>query len=226
MHQANIILASKDDFEAQAAHFIVSAIHRATQNHGHCTLGLSGGSTPMPVYRLIREEKKVDWAKLMIFLVDERFVTPDDPRSNQRMIRQTLLADHPLSEEQIFLPDTSLPLYDCVAAYNRAVRELRPSLVVLGMGDDGHIASLFPPLPPSAHGPSAVIHTTTGRFDVHDRISVTLPVLQSAEKRLFLLSGEAKYALLQTMVSAPKDIDRFPAHALLDENTTWIVRTS
>ena len=91
------------------------------------------------------------------------------------------------------------------------------------MGPDGHIASLFPPLEPSAFGPAKVIHTTTEKFAVRDRISVTLPFLEFAAKRVFLITGADKRALLSKMQEENQDASLFPATALMDERTTWVV---
>ncbi len=225
MHQSNIVLTVGDDFEMEAARFVVHAIRSAIILHGHCTVGLSGGNTPIPLYRLLRNEKEIDWSRVIVFLIDERYVPPDHPDSNQRMIRETLLQSLPIPEEHITFPDTTLPLDECVRQYAQAVQDLKPSLLVLGMGDDGHIASLFPPLPREATGSSTVIATRTDRFPVHDRVTVTLRVLLSADSRLFLLSSAAKYDLLVTLLQAPHNVSQYPAHALLDERTTWIVRT-
>lgn len=203
-----------------------ATIREAIILHGHCTIGLSGGATPVPVYRLLRGRKDIDWSRILVFLVDERYVPADHPESNQRMVREALLSSLPIAEGQIFFPDTSLPLNECVRSYALIVGDLKPSLVVLGMGEDGHIASLFPSLPPEAAGPSAVIATHTESSAAPDRISVTLPVLESADSRLFLLSGEAKYTALQRELQAPHDTVRHPIHALLDDRTKWIVRMS
>lgn len=226
MYQANIVLTAADDFESHAVDLMCASIREAIIMHGHCTIGLSGGSTPVPVYRLLRGRKDIDWSRVLLFLVDERYVPADHPESNQRMVREALLPSLPIAEGQIFFPDTSLPLKECVRSYSLIVSDLKPSLVVLGMGEDGHIASLFPPLSAEATRSSATIATHTESFAVSDRISVTLPVLESADSRLFLLTGEAKYEALRRELQAPCDPVRHPIHALLDDRTKWIVRAS
>jgi 6-phosphogluconolactonase/glucosamine-6-phosphate isomerase/deaminase len=138
------------------------------------------------------------------------------------MIRETLLT-RAGGEATLLAPETSLPLDACVGAYEKQLQGIKPDLVIIGMGDDGHIASLFPPLPPEVFGPTNVIHTTTDTFAVRDRISVTLPLLVSSKRRLFLITGPKKAALLQTMQQASEDVSLYPAQYFFDERSTWFV---
>jgi 6-phosphogluconolactonase/glucosamine-6-phosphate isomerase/deaminase len=98
-----------------------------------------------------------------------------------------------------------------------------PDIVVLGMGDDAHIASLFPPVSPEAFGPALTLHTETERFAVKDRITVTFPVLLAAKKRIFLITGKEKQALLKKMQTVNEDVSLYPAQYLFDERTIWVV---
>ncbi len=223
MHQPTTILCSAEEFTAKAAEEITEAVNLAVHTTGHCSLGLSGGSTPVSVYRLLREESKLPWSKMTVFLVDERYVRPDHKDSNQCMVRRTLLASHEMNEDQIIFPDTTLPLEECIADYSQRLRDIHPDVLVLGMGDDAHIASLFPPLSEDAFSAGPVIHTTTDRFAVHDRISLTLAVLQLASSRIFLLSGDAKYQLMQKVAAAKEGPHNYPARALMDDRTLWVV---
>ena len=138
------------------------------------------------------------------------------------MIKETLLT-HAAANAVVILPDASLPLAECIADYAAKISKLTPDLLILGMGDDGHIASLFPPVGPEAYGPENVIHTTTDTFAVRDRISVTFPVLLRAPKRLFLVTGEKKAALLKVMQKDNEDVSIYPAQYLFDERTTWML---
>jgi 6-phosphogluconolactonase len=185
-------------------------------------IGLSGGSTPKPVYEALSREKDIDWKTVTFFVLDERYVPADYNDSNQKMILETL-APALAAGAAIIAPDTSLPLEQCIKDYDQKVSGLKPDLLLLGMGEDGHIASLFPPVGPEAYGPQKVIHTTTDRFAVRDRISVAFPVLKDAAKRIFLITGEKKSALLQKMQQTNEDASLYPAQYLFDERTTWIV---
>ena len=210
------------EFITTAVQCLTDAILRAQQDGKTVTIGLSGGSTPKPVYEKISVEKKIDWKRIQLFLLDERYVPTDHQDSNAKMIRETLLRNEAGTASFLF-PDTTLPLTECIAQYDKKVSSLHPDLLVLGMGPDGHIASLFPPVPPEAFGPSSVLHTTTDRFAVHDRISVTFPVLEAAKKRVFLITGSDKSALLERMKDGNQDASLFPASALMDERTVCVV---
>lgn len=217
-----ITLDTTEQFVRTAAAWISAAITKAQHNGGTITIGLSGGSTPKPIYVLLSTELGIDWKRVTFFLVDERYVPSDHADSNAKMLNETLLT-HEAANAHCILPDTTLPLPECIQEYEAKIAKLKPEMVILGMGDDGHIASLFPPVGPQAYGPQSVIHTTTDRFAVHDRISVTFPVLLKAEQRLFLVTGEKKAALLKTMQKDNEDVSMYPAQYLFDERTTWMV---
>lgn len=211
-----------EEFVSMAAESISRVITEAISHHGSATIGLCGGSTPRPVYTMLSADKNIRSENVTLFLTDERYVLADHADSNQRMITETLLT-HEVARAHAIFPDTSLPLPACVLDYEHRMQNVEPDLVILGMGDDAHIASLFPPLGPEAYGPSKVIHTTTDAFAVHDRISVTLPILLKTPKRIFLITGEKKLALLHTMQKANEDVSLYPAQYLFDAGTTWIV---
>lgn len=210
------------EFITTAVQCLTDAILAAQQGGKTVTIGLSGGSTPKPIYEKLSAEKKIDWKRVQLFLLDERYVPADHQDSNAKMIREALLKNEAAGVSFI-VPDTTLSLADCIAQYDKKVSSLHPDLLVLGMGPDGHIASLFPPVPPEAFGPSSVLHTTTDRFAISDRISVTFPVLESATKRVFLITGSDKSALLEKMKDGNQDASLSPASALMDERTVWIV---
>jgi 6-phosphogluconolactonase len=212
---------SGEEFAATAVREIQELLVDLQAESRTVTIGLSGGSTPRPVYEALAQSADIDWSRVTVFLIDERHTPSDAPESNQRMIRETLLLGPAAAAKTIF-PDTSLPVEACVADYDRRIGQLQPDLVILGMGEDGHIASLFPPLPEEAFGPGNVIHTTTDQFAVHDRISVTLPVLKKASQRIFLIAGEKKRTLLEEMQKTKGGVGTFPAKGLFDDRTTWI----
>ncbi len=185
-------------------------------------IGLCGGTTPKPIYAKLSTEKDINWQRTLCFLLDERFVPPSSPDSNQRLVRETLLTHEGVKAHSLF-PNTDLPLAECLADYEKQIADIKADILIIGMGDDGHITSLFPPLEPEAFGPGHVVHTTTDTFAVHDRISVTLPVLLRASRRLFLITGDKKKKLLETMQHVSEDVSLYPAQYLFDDRTTWLV---
>ncbi len=191
-------LKTPEDFRARAEQTIADAIKAAIATHGSCAIGLSGGSTPGPVYAALGKRTDIDWHKVTVVLIDERYVPADHPDSNYGMIERTLLVKgSPAYKAHFIAPDTDLPLEACVPAFAQALEELTFDVVVLGMGDDGHIASLFPPLSDNVLGPARAAHTTTDRFAVFDRITVSLPMLQEARQRVLLVTGKAKMDVLK-----------------------------
>ncbi len=207
-------------FTQEACTLMREAIVQAIAERGRAVIGLSGGSTPGPVYEALGKEQGIEWGKVWIFLCDDRHIRADDPKSNQFLLRSTLLKNAPVPDSHLIFPDTSLSHQECVDLYDRHLTDLLKKgpadLVTLGMGDDGHIASLFPPLADEAFGPRHAIMNFTDKFDVHERISVTLPVLSEARQKLFLLKGESKKKVWEEMTTDKKGPNRWPAKALAD----------
>ncbi len=217
---------SDGEFTDQSVTVLRGVLSDAIAKRGFAILGLSGGSTPKPIYEALGKEK-LDWSRVWIFLVDDRFVRADDPNSNQFLLRSTLLKTAPIPDSQVIVPDTSLPLPECIDLYDRQMTDLlrkgAPDAVTLGMGDDGHIASLFPPLTDAAFGPSSVIHTTTEKFAVFDRISVTMPVLTKARQAVFFLKGAGKKKVWEEMMGSKEGERRWPAKKITEGNATVIL---
>lgn len=207
-----------DQFVEHSVTVLTRLISEAIQKQDHCILGLSGGSTPRDIYSALGKTSEIDWSKVWLFLADERYVPADDERSNAHLVRSTLLASAKIPKEQIVFPNTALPYDECVQQYSDDIEDLLhrdvPDVIVLGMGPDGHIASLFPPLPDEALL-GVVIGTTTDAFDVRERISVTLPVLTSAKHSVFLLKGEKKKLVWDEMLASSEDSLYWPAKEVL-----------
>ncbi len=221
---------SADELTNAAVTFLANVVRTAQSERGMAVLGLSGGSTPGPVYTALAKEQGIDWSKAWLFLVDDRCIRKDDPKSNQFLLRSTILKDAPVPESQIIVPDMTLAPADAAGQYGQQlsalVRKHGIDVLVLGMGDDGHIASLFPPLSDEAFGTEAAVHTTTDRFDVRDRISVSLPMLMQAREALLLLKGDAKKKVYDEMMAAKEGPSRWPMKAILNRGaptqTLWV----
>ncbi len=232
MAQPTIIeVHAEEEFVARAHAMIKEKVLDAQKHHGSCILGLSGGSTPGPVYASLAGDREIAWGTVVLFLVDDRFVPPDHKDSNQKLIHDMLLSKIEGTEKPTLLfPDTRLPLAECVTTYEDDLRTLmtdRPAdLVILGMGEDGHTASLFPGDESALKEEERwVLHTETEVFAVKERITVTMPVMRKARMKLFLISGNAKRAFLQSLLHEEVPMTSLPAAALNGHMTTWIVRT-
>jgi len=188
------------------------------------SVALSGGSTPKLLFELLASptfQGRVRWSNLQLFQVDERCVPPDDAQSNYRMIRQALLESVPLAAENFHRMAAERPDREQVAReYAEELgRVLRPALgewprldlIFLGMGPDGHTASLFPGSPALNERTEWV----TPNFAAHlnsFRLTLTLPVLNAAAHVIFLVAGADKAETLRQVLEGPEG--RFPAQLI------------
>lgn len=223
MDHSMIIAENEADFRDRGASLLSASIRKAILDRGRAIVGLSGGSTPKPIYETLGEDTAIDWSQVWVFLVDDRYIQKDDPRSNQFLLRSTLLRHAPIPESQIVVPDITLPYSECIALYEKHLQTLLqkgPSdIVTLGLGKDGHIASLFPPVPKEAFSEKLAIGTATDRFDVRQRISVTMKVLTSARETVFFLKGAEKKKTWDEMQSSSEGQERWPGKSVLHKAT-------
>lgn len=192
------------------------------------SLGLSGGSTPGPLYAHLAEQD-VPWSRVHLFWIDERFVPPTDERSNERLVRETLLRRVPVPETHIHPVPTDLPTaQDAADAYDDTLRTvLGPmgglTVAVLGMGEDGHTASLFPGQPLDHPGRRAVHTLAPDTSPVRDRITVTRELLADSDSVFFFVTGKSKCAIVQRALSG-EEPPPFPAAAIRGRcQTAWLL---
>lgn len=210
---------SEEQFIQTGVDILRERIEQSIDEFGRAILGLSGGSTPRPIYERLGL-CAIDWEKVSLFLVDDRYVPADHPDSNQKLVKETLLKHISIPETQILFPDTTLPIDDCIHHYDMKLAGMLsagiPHIVTLGIGGDGHIASLFPPVANSGFGDRLVVHTETDAFAVHDRISTTMIVIGSADRKIFFLKGEEKKTVWEEMLQSDEGPKRWPAKAALE----------
>lgn len=220
-------ISDADTFAAAAAAHIADVIHKAIGGRDSCILGLSGGSTPRDAYTLLGRRTEIDWSKVTVFLIDERLVSSSDARSNAKLVHETLLASANIPASQIVFPDTSLSADTCTEEYDAKLRQLLgasgPDVLVVGMGEDGHIASLFPPVSAEATGKQFALHTTTDHFEVHDRITATFSALSETKEAVFLLKGDSKKQTWEAMLVSDEGIERWPAKFLLERANVSVI---
>jgi 6-phosphogluconolactonase len=187
------------DTDREAA---IGAAERITElmadSDGQFTLGLAGGSTPSATYEALRG-RATRWQQVEAWLSDERWVPPDDERSNGRMAAETLM-DH--VDATFYRPRWSefIEAPDAAAHYEARIRSIHedghPDLILLGMGDDGHTASLFPGSPALEEMSRLfVANTIPGTGEM--RLTATYPLLWSARRLLVMVTGEAKAPALR-----------------------------
>jgi 6-phosphogluconolactonase len=199
--EVRIVPTTTDLFHAAANEF-ASLAQQAVKNNGKFTVALSGGSTPKGLYSLLASGSiaGIPWDKVFFFFGDERHVPPDHADSNYRMVRETgLLAKVP--EKNVFRVPAETPDADAAAqAYEQTMWKFfgtppnqfpRFDLILLGLGPDGHTASLFPGTAALTENQRPVVAVWVEKFQTH-RITLTLPVINDAACVMFLVSGADK----------------------------------
>ena len=234
------ICKNADDLASLAADLIVESAREAIESRGRFTIALAGGSTPEKTYALLaRPEKQrdVDWSKAYIFFGDERYVPANDSNSNFAMAQRSLLSKVPIPATQIFpVPTVGLSLDEAAAAYagtlagcfSTTPRDAAPrfDLILLGLGDDGHTASLFPGKPAVSVADRWVVFSPPGVLPPPvDRITFTFPVLNAARHVMFLIAGEKKAGILKEVLEGARAPSRYPASGVhpIDGTLTWLV---
>jgi len=233
------IVEDGDDLAARAADMIVGVTAAAIQARGKAMLALSGGTTPQTTYALLAQSPRlgeIDWTRTFVFLTDERFVRADSPESNFGMLQRTLLA--PAGASHVFpvptelsTPDAAASAYEATLAHEFGVddgREHPPrfDLILLGLGTDGHVASLFPGAAAlEAHDRWVVASPPGSLPPLVERVTLTLPVLNAARAILFLVSGANKAAALRGALEERPGGNRLPAARVhpADGGVSWLV---
>jgi 6-phosphogluconolactonase len=208
---------------AMASEEFCHCAQAAIAARGRFCVALSGGNTPRSVYSLLAERRKdsLPWDKVYIFFGDERHVPPDHPDSNYRMAYESLLSKVPVPPSNVFRVPAELPATDAAAQYDQSIRSFfllsegrwpQFDLILLGLGEDGHTASLFPTSPALHEQSRLVAANWVEKFGDH-RITFTFPVLNHALEVLFLVSGQAKAPILRDLFD-PAMKGRYPAQAV------------
>ncbi len=211
---------------ALAADALIDLARQSIQQHDRFTLALSGGQTPRGLHReLLAEHRRrdVDWTKVAFFWGDERSVPPDDEASNFRMAKETLLKPLGIQKEQVHRFHTEIGDWpECAAAYQQRLsnvfRVSPPAfpvldLILLGMGDDGHTASLFPFTEALRERKRWVVANPVPQLQT-ERLTMTAPCINAARNVWFLVAGQAKAARLAQVLNGPSDPDRLPSQLI------------
>lgn len=224
MGRVNAGLRVFPDHEAlsrAAAELVASRAAAAIASRGRALLAISGGGTPLEAYALLGGpdyRARVDWERLFVFWADERCVPPGHPESNYGAAREAWLGRVPLPQANLVRVRGELEPEAAASDYAKALARFartprrwpRFDLAVLGLGADGHTASLFPGSPPEMDAP--VLAVTAGYHGrPAARVTLTPPVLNDARAALFLVSGAGKAAALAGVLEGEHDPARWPA---------------
>ena len=208
----------------------------ADPQRGRFLVALSGGSTPRALHQALVAHYRdlIPWERVQVFWSDERCVPPDDKESNYRMARETLLEQAPLPEANIHRMPGERTDYDAAAAdYEAEIRQvfglppdvlLRFDLILLGMGPDGHTASLFPGTP-ALHESSKLVAANWVPQQNQERLTFTYPLINSARQVMFLAAGAEKAEALGDVLSGQVTIEERPAGGVrpTDGEVIWMV---
>jgi 6-phosphogluconolactonase len=229
--EIRILKTAPDLFEAAAAEFAAQA-SEAVRANGRFTVALSGGSTPRTLYSLLATKPNIPWDKICIFWGDERHVSPDQPESNYRMANEALLSKVPVRPENIFrIHAEEKDAAVAALQYEQTLKDFfhlspgefpRFDLIFLGVGPDGHTASLFPGTSALNENQRLVVANWVPKFNT-DRITFTFPVLNAAACVMFLTSGADKAAILhEVLENSSADL---PSQKVCPENgkLIWLV---
>ncbi|RYF40790.1 MAG: 6-phosphogluconolactonase [Cytophagaceae bacterium] len=229
-----IIKKNPADLAKAAADFIAKRIKEVLKTQDRFTIALSGGSTPKALHELLAKAPYVDqipWLQLHVFWGDERYVPATDKESNYRMAKETLLQPLNISPQQVFPVDTGLSPEAAAKAYQANLErffdegEIRFDLILLGMGDDAHTASLFPY--------SAILHDSEAAVRAVElpekqtwRITMNAPMINNAARIIFLVTGPEKAEALKHVMNEDPEgliIDLYPAQLIRNERVAWFV---
>jgi 6-phosphogluconolactonase len=206
-------LKSPEAVARAAAAAIVEAAFKAIHEHGEFRLVLAGGRTPRASYELLANElrEEIDWRRVLFYFSDERCVGPNDPASNYRMAKEALFDPLKLQGGSVrrmageLAPDAAAADYDAEIRAVFADRQPAFDLTLLGMGVEGHTASLFPGSPALEETGRTVLHVTAPT-DPLDRLTMTPVALAASRQILFLVTGDEKAQALAQVFGGDDDL--------------------
>lgn len=207
------IFTDEEEFITKSADYIANNFFDGAK------IALSGGKTPGPIYSALGKRNEADFTKVDFFMVDERYVPINDDNSNFKLIVDAMPKIH------LHSFDTTLPINECVENYEEKLKEYLEDhldLTVLGIGTDGHFASLFPNSAGLNEKEKLAIHTQTDVHPIKERLTITLPLIMQSNKILALLRGKDKWEIVQKLSDKNLSYDDFPARHLMNHHNLLI----
>lgn len=230
------ILADPAALAAEGARSFVKLAREAIDRRGRFSVALSGGSTPRAMHHLLAApplRDRVSWSKVHIFFGDERFVPPDHPESTLRMARETLLDHLPIPSSNVYpMPTVGLPAGDAAELYAATLVEFfaaeipRFDLIFLGMGPDGHTASLFPGHPEVTSPSGRLVAVVTGSpKPPPTRLTLTYKSINAAANVIFLVAGAGKARAVGEIMDGSASPQQRPAAGVQPPagNLLWLL---
>ena len=234
-------MADANSIAQTAAAEFLEAASESVREKGSFRIALAGGSTPKTLYGLLASnpllQAKVPWSKIQFFFGDERHVPPDHPESNFRMAKEAMVAKAPIDPKQVHrikgekrnAAEAAVEYEDDLrVTFGLAAGQLsRFDLVLLGMGPEGHTASLFPGTKALKEERRLVVSNWVGKLYT-DRITLTPPVLNNAARVIFMVHGEEKAPALKAVLEGPYEPEQLPAQIIQPKQgkVLWLVDPS
>jgi 6-phosphogluconolactonase len=231
-----ILCKDGDELNRKAAAQFTALASAAIARSGRFAVALSGGSTPKSLYSLLASpdfRDLIDWSRVHLFWGDERCVPPDHPDSNFRMVREALLAEIQIPDKNIHRMLGETEPGEAAAVYEAELKTFlglehggwpRFDLIFLGLGEDGHTASLFPGTDAANEAEHLVAVAYVERLQSY-RLTLTLPVINAAAQVTFLVSGETKAAIVKEILLADSASCNYPAAKVrpMHGGLSWVI---
>ena len=216
------------EFEEFVAEVLYSKIKNILNKNGKINIALSGGNTPLPILNLLKQ-KEINWQRLNFFIVDERCVSTEDSKSNFGNINRVFFNEVSSNKFTMILPNMSFE--NSIKEYkNKILKNVYLNsngfpvfdLIILGMGDDGHTASLFPHTNGLKENKEWVVLNKIPQLEV-DRITLTYPVLLNAKEIIVIVKGDLKRKIIEELYS--NSTTKYPMQKIVDEfdNLNWLI---
>jgi len=225
------VWSTAEEVALASAHLFAEKVEQAVDARGVARIAISGGSTPQATFKLLADPAQpflatIPWDKLQLFWVDERCVPPDNPESNYGVCEDLLLSKVPIRQGNVFRMEGELDPEEAASRYESTLRNVMKlegaespafDLVVLGMGPDGHTASLFPNTQALNEMGRLVVANHVPQKDTW-RITLTWPVINQGKEVAFEMEGKEKADILAEVLTGPRDPERLPSQLIRPAN--------
>ena len=220
------IYKTADEVIEGFADYFVQTINTAIKEKNECTVVLSGGNSPKKLYQLLASKDfgtQIDWDKIYFFFGDERYVPFSSPENNGAMVKKNLFEPLKIADANIFYINTAVPPDEAAKKYAQRIvshfktNPIRFDLILLGLGDNGHTASLFPHTP-VLQEKKALVKAVHLDDPPSYRITMTAPLINEAHAVAFLVYGETKANAVFEVLEGEKNFERYPAQLINSED--------
>lgn len=220
------IYKTPDEVIEGLANYFIQTVKTAIKERNECTVVLSGGNSPKKLYELLASTdhgNQIDWDKIYFFFGDERYVPFTDPENNGNMVKKALFEPLMIPDANIFYINTAVPPEESAKKYSQRIlsyfknNPVRFDLILLGLGDNAHTASLFPHTPVLKEK-KALVSAVYIEELLSYRITMTAALINEAHAIAFLVYGEAKANAVHNVLEGEKDFETYPAQLISPED--------